>query len=273
MKIKNTEIEITQGDISKVSVDVVVNPLKSSQDKTFAKHVLNVSPARPNGKVDQHSLRDAVSLIFEKTMKLKANSIALPTLGCESDLFPKIGAAKIIAQEILKIARYSQNPPRRIVICAADMASFKVFDTTVRGYLTHIQDDLGQGPYVTVDIIIELPEGIILIERSNPPYGWALPGGFVDYGESLEIAVRREAKEETNMELDNLRQFHTYSDPARDPRFHTISTVFIAQGKGQPQFGDDAKGLKVVPYDELLKREYAFDHKQVIVDYLASRKK
>ena len=110
-----------------------------------------------------------------------------------------------------------------------------------------------------------------MIERTNPPYGYALPGGFVDYGESLEEAVSREAKEETNMELMNLRQFHAYSKPSRDPRFHTIGVVFTAKGKGKPQFGDDAKGLKVVQYNDLLKRDYAFDHKEIIKDYLKAR--
>lgn len=127
-------------------------------------------------------------------------------------------------------------------------------------------------PFVTVDMIIELSDGIVVIERLNPPFGWALPGGFVDVGESLEDAARREAKEETNLDLKDLRQFHTYSDPKRDPRFHTVSTVFIAQGVGKAQSGDDAKTLKVVPYQDLLKTDYAFDHKQVIEDYLRSRK-
>ncbi|MDO8580742.1 MAG: NUDIX hydrolase [Candidatus Omnitrophota bacterium] len=121
-------------------------------------------------------------------------------------------------------------------------------------------------------MIIELPQGIVLIERSNPPYGWALPGGFVDYGESLEAAARREAKEETNLELEGLRQFHTYSDPGRDPRFHTISTVFIARGKGRPQSGDDAKGLKIAAYNDLLNGTYAFDHKEIIREYLSHKK-
>ena len=94
-----------------------------------------------------------------------------------------------------------------------------------------------------------------------------LPGGFLDYGESLETAAKREAKEETNLDLADLRQFHTYSEMGRDPRFQTISTVFIAKGKGTPQFGDDAKGLKIVPYEELSNLEYAFDHKQIIEDY------
>lgn len=128
-------------------------------------------------------------------------------------------------------------------------------------------------PFVTVDMIIELPEGMVVIERRNPPYGWALPGGFVDMGESLEDAARREAMEETNLKLEDLRQMHTYSDPKRDPRFHTVSTVFIARGVGVPRSGDDAKNLKIVPYADLLKIDYAFDHKQVVRDYLSLRMK
>ncbi|NLE64722.1 MAG: NUDIX hydrolase [Elusimicrobia bacterium] len=131
-------------------------------------------------------------------------------------------------------------------------------------------DDLGWGPYVTTDIIIEVAGGVVIIERSNPPYGWALPGGFVDRGESLETAACREAKEETGLDLEDLRQFHIYSDPSRDPRFHTVTTVFTAKGIGTPRAGDDAKGLRVVPRAELLKRTYAFDHDKVLSDYLTS---
>ena len=110
-----------------------------------------------------------------------------------------------------------------------------------------------------------------MIERSNPPFGWAIPGGFLDYGESLETAVIREAKEETNLDLEELRQFHTYSEPSRDPRFHTVTTVFVAKGKGKPKAGDDAKNFALIKYDELLNLEYAFDHKKVIEDYLKSK--
>ena len=93
-----------------------------------------------------------------------------------------------------------------------------------------------QNPIPTVDIIIEIEsKRIILIRRKNPPYGWAIPGGFVDYGESLEKAALREAKEETNLDVELIRQFHTYSDPKRDPRHHSISTVYIAKGKGKPK--------------------------------------
>src|SRR3989338_6146180 len=96
-------------------------------------------------------------------------------------------------------------------------------------------------PFLTVDIIINLNnQGIVLIKRKNPPYGWALPGGFVDVGETVEHAAIREAKEETNLDIFNLKQFHLYSDPSRDPRMHTAACVFTADATGIPQAGDDA---------------------------------
>jgi ADP-ribose pyrophosphatase YjhB (NUDIX family) len=123
-----------------------------------------------------------------------------------------------------------------------------------------------------VDAIIELPEGIVIIQRSNPPFGWALPGGFVDNGESLEDAVIREAKEETNLDLIQPKQFRTYSDPQRDPRFHTIGTVFIAKAKGTPRAQDDAAGLKIIKLSEIDKMPFAFDHKKILEDYLKAKK-
>ncbi|MBU1726789.1 MAG: NUDIX hydrolase [Candidatus Omnitrophica bacterium] len=125
------------------------------------------------------------------------------------------------------------------------------------------------GPFVTVDAIIEIEGGIVIIKRSNPPFGWALPGGFVDYGESLEDAAAREAKEETGLDVTDLKQFHTYSDPSRDPRFHTIGTVFIARAKGKPEAGDDAAGLRVVELSQIEKLAFAFDHKKIIEEYIS----
>ena len=126
-------------------------------------------------------------------------------------------------------------------------------------------------PIPTVDAIIEKDGGIVLIERKNPPYGWALPGGFVDYGESLEKAVKREVREETNLEVQNLRQFRSYSDPARDPRFHTISTVFIAEGMGKLEPKDDAKKTSVIREGGLPKR-VAFDHREILEDYFGAKR-
>ncbi|MGD0210799.1 MAG: NUDIX hydrolase [Desulfomonilia bacterium] len=122
-------------------------------------------------------------------------------------------------------------------------------------------------PVPTVDVIIELEGGIVLILRKNPPPGWALPGGFVDYGETVEAAAYREAKEETNLELTGLKMFSVYSDPARDPRQHTITTVFVAQGHGRMKGGDDASSARVFDCGHL--PELAFDHAKIIMDYHA----
>ena len=121
-------------------------------------------------------------------------------------------------------------------------------------------------PVPTVDIIIELEGQIVLIERMNPPYGWAIPGGFVDYGESLESAACREASEETGLTVKLLRQFHTYSDPARDARQHTISTVFIAQATGKPEAGSDALKARLFTKNTLPDK-IAFDHSLILQDY------
>jgi ADP-ribose pyrophosphatase YjhB (NUDIX family) len=124
-----------------------------------------------------------------------------------------------------------------------------------------------QNPIPTVDIIIEIEsKGIVLIKRKNPPYGWAIPGGFVDYGESLEEAALREAKEETNLDVELIRQFHTYSDPKRDPRHHTISTTYIAKAEGIPQAKDDAIEIGIFT-ESNLPDEIAFDHHFILNDY------
>lgn len=123
-----------------------------------------------------------------------------------------------------------------------------------------------RNPFPTVDIIIELDSGIILIERRNEPFGWALPGGFVDYGESLEDAAIREAREETSLEITDLRLLGCYSNPSRDTRMHTISTVYIAKGVGTPYPADDAINLKIYRLDSIPK-ELCFDHAAIIADY------
>lgn len=124
-----------------------------------------------------------------------------------------------------------------------------------------------RNPLPTVDIIIELNNGILLIERKHPPYGWALPGGFVDYGEKLEDAAIREALEETSLKITNLRLVGCYSDPGRDARMHTISTVYAATADGTPKADDDAANLAVFALDEL-PQKLCFDHSDIIRDYV-----
>jgi len=126
-------------------------------------------------------------------------------------------------------------------------------------------------PFVTVDIIIELEGSIVLIERKNPPHGWALPGGFVDYGESLEEAALREAKEETSLDVKLIEQFYTYSDPQRDPRHHTISTVFIATASGIPRGADDAKRAQLFTEGNL-PSPLVFDHIRILRDYFSYKR-
>ena len=122
-----------------------------------------------------------------------------------------------------------------------------------------------KNPLPTVDIIIELKGGIVLIDRKNVPFGWALPGGFVDYGESLEQAALREALEETGLQVTLKQQFKTYSAPDRDSRHHTISTVFIATAEGSPQAGDDAGKADIFMQQNL--PDLAFDHAKILADY------
>lgn len=123
-----------------------------------------------------------------------------------------------------------------------------------------------RNPFPTVDIIIEVDGGIVLIERRNEPLGWALPGGFVDYGETLENAAIREAREETSLSISNLRLVGCYSDPARDQRLHAISSVYAATGAGEPHAADDAANLAIFPLTALPVK-LCFDHAKILADY------
>lgn len=124
-----------------------------------------------------------------------------------------------------------------------------------------------KNPILAVDIIIELDTGdIVLVRRKNPPHGWAIPGGFVEYGESLEAAAVREAWEETSLRVTLVRQLHTYSDPSRDPRFHTVSTAYVAIASGIPCGADDAAEARAFSRASL-PPDIVFDHRKILEDY------
>jgi 8-oxo-dGTP diphosphatase len=127
-----------------------------------------------------------------------------------------------------------------------------------------------RNPLPTVDIIIEVKGGIVLIERKNPPHGWAIPGGFVDYGESVEACAVREAREETNLDIRLRDLLYVYSRPDRDPRHHTLTTVFIATAQGMPVAADDAKAAGVFSA-QTLPVPLVFDHSDILSDYFQYR--
>lgn len=126
-------------------------------------------------------------------------------------------------------------------------------------------------PKLTVDLIILIDGGVVLIERKHAPIGWALPGGFVDYGETLEAAAAREAIEETGLTVTRIRQFGAYSEPSRDPRGHTVSMVFTGTARGTPVGADDASRARVFPLDAL--PHLVFDHQQILADYVRKRRR
>ncbi len=223
-------------------------------------------------QTDEVKIRNSCKNSLRVAEELKIKSLAFPALGCGVGGFPLVAAAKIMAQEVFKHLRENESGLEEIIFCLYDQEAYEIFEQNVFRYLEYITTKLQNGPFTTVDAIIEINDGIVVIERKNPPFGYALPGGFVDYGESLEEAVIREAKEETSLDINNLKQFHTYSHPLRDPRFHTIGTVFIARAKGKPQAGDDAKDLRVVKSDEIKKLDFAFDHRKILEDYLEYKK-
>jgi O-acetyl-ADP-ribose deacetylase (regulator of RNase III)/ADP-ribose pyrophosphatase YjhB (NUDIX family) len=309
MNIRGCEIKIVKGDITALKADAIVNaannelvmgggvagaikrkggqgiedeavkkgPIEigeavaTSAGKLPAKFVIHAATMGMDFKTDEIKVRNSCRNSLTVAEELKISSVAFPALGCGVGGFPLLAAAKIMSQEVYRHLRETKSNLKEIIFCLYDQEAFEVFNKGVVSYLEHIIDKLQRGPFTTVDAIIEINEGIVIIQRSNPPFGWALPGGFVDYGESLEDAVRREIKEETNLEVTDLKQFHTYSEPGRDPRFHTIATVFIAKGQGSPKAGDDAAGLKIVKLNEIEKIDFAFDHKKIIDDYLKFR--
>ena len=254
MKIRGVEIEVVRAEPASVHAEITLTE--------------DAAGAQP----DEQSVRAACARALVEARVRGVGSVAIAALGVGSGGMSAVTSGKIMAQEAIRFARAGSTRTSRITFCCPGEADYPVFQKTVNGYLKHFLDVLIWGHFLTVDAIIEVPEGIVLVKRSNPPLGFALPGGFVDYGESLEQAVVREAREETGLELIDLAQFHTYSDPARDPRFHTVTTVFSARAEGVPRAGDDAADVRVVRPADLEELAFAFDHRQVLQDWIAGRR-
>ena len=306
MKIKNCEIRVIRQDITELSADAIVNaannqgvmgggvagaikkkggkiieeeavkkcPIKvgeavfTTAGSLKAKYVIHAATMDMSFKTGETKIRDSFRNSLKVADGLGVKSVAFPALGCGTGAFPLLASAKIMAQEIWRYLREEKSNIQEITFCLFNQEAYDIFEQGIIKYLEHVLYKLQNGPFSTVDAIIEINGGVVFIERKNPPFGWALPGGFVDYAESLEEAVVREAKEETGLDIKGIKQFHTYSDPGRDPRFHTIGTVYIAQAEGKPEAGDDAGALKVVKLSEIKDLNLAFDHGKILADYL-----
>ncbi len=307
--IYGTTVKVIQGDITELIVDAIVNaannqlvmgggvagaikrkggqvieddvvkkgPIEIGQavasvaGSLEAKYVIHAATMGGDFKTDEFKIRESCRNALRVANELQLNSIAFPALGCGVGGFPVVGAAKIMAQETLRHLRENKSSLKEIIFCLYDRESCDTFKRDALGYLDYIENQL-QSPFATVDTIIDINGSIVLIKRTNPPYGWAIPGGFVDYGESLEDAAKREALEETSLQVVNIKQFHTYSDPKRDPRFHTISTVFTATATGTPKADSDAAAVKLFKENDL-PPQMAFDHRQILSDYFKAKNK
>jgi len=225
--------------------------------------------ALPGGFMEEdESPQEAVLREIEEEIGIKGELAGLiGVYRTKSELY---GSIIIIGYKIM-VQSQSYCPGKEV----SEVKSFLKSDLPPLAFSSHkeiITDSFRtyRNPLPTVDTIVEKDKGIVLINRKNPPFGWALPGGFVNYGESLEEAARRETKEETNLDIKELRQFRAYSSPKRDPRCHTITTVFTARSQGKLKARDDVKKIKVFRREEL-PQDLAFDHRQILEDYFTSK--
>lgn len=310
MKIDGMEVIVTQGDITQVDTEAIVNAannkflmgggvagvIKKKGGEIIeaeavakgpveigeavitragtlpAKYVVHASTMGMDFKTNEEIIRKASYNTLLCCQENNISSVAFCALGCGVGGFSYEAASKVMGQEVFRYIKETKNPTlKKIIFVLYSRDAFKIFEKNVIGYVDYINKKLSQGPFITVDGIVEFEGGIVMIERSNPPFGWALPGGFVDYGESVEAAVVREVKEETNLDFVNVKQFKTYSNPDRDPRFHTVSVVFAGQGEGKLKADSDAKSAKVFKLDDLPEK-IAFDHKRIVEDYISSLK-
>ena len=279
--IKKAGGKVIEDEALKQGPVEVGEAILTSAGRLKAKYVIHAATMKMDFKTDEEIIRKATYSSLLCCRKNKITSVAFCALGCGVGRFSFEAASKIMAQEVFRYIRQVEEPAlKKIVFVLYSDEAFRVFEKNIISYLEYISKKISAGPFLTVDGIIEYEGGVVMIERSNPPLGWALPGGFVDYGESVEEAVVREIKEETNLDFINFKQFKVCSKGDRDPRFHTVSIVFAGEGKGNLKADSDAKAAKVFKPDSLplkgrlcLPEKIAFDHRKIIEEYIKTSRR
>jgi len=257
--ISDKIIEIT----CNVNGEKKIKPFNS----TIGETIFNHSNTRFSNKNIENVIKIAVRNLLHQATKLSRTSVTLPVFYYNQGKMSIRDSFNIMLEEIISAVGYNEYP-KHVILALPEKPKnlFATCEKIATEMLGCLAKKTFKNPYPASDIIITKNNGIVLIHRKNFPFGWAIPGGFIDYGESAETAAIREAKEETGLDVRNLKLFGVFSKPGRDPRFHTISIVFTADGKGKIKAGDDACKAKIF-YKNALPEDIAFDHKKILAQF------
>ncbi len=237
----------------------------TSAGRLPAKYVIHAATMGMDFRTDYDIVRKCVRSVLDLCMREGISEVAFPALGAGVGGLDLVLVTKVMVQEIFKAIRENRAPQRILLVFYTQLD----FEKGMLGYsyLEHLINKTMQGPFLTVDAVVfddlSSPKKVVLVKRKNPPFGWALPGGFVDYGETVEEAVVRELKEETDLDYRDYEQLRVFSDPNRDERFHTVTVAFVGTASGSPKAGSDAGEARWFDLEEL-PSQIAFDHRQII---------
>ncbi len=260
-KVGGREIEKEAVKMAPIGIGQVV---KTSAGDLDAQYVLHVATMEMDFKTDYSIVRKCMENLLRLCNKEGISEVAVPALGAGVGGLDVGMVSKIMVQEVFKAIRLGYAPDRVIFVFYSD----KDLEKGLTGYyyMEHLVSKIQEGPFLTVDAVIfdnlQQPLSVLLVERKNPPFGWALPGGFVDYGERVEDAVKREVKEETGLDFLNEKLVGVFSDPGRDERFHTVTVAFLGEYAGNLSAGSDAADVKWFDLEKL--PDLAFDHRDII---------
>ncbi len=251
--ISDKVIEIISTDTGRKNADI---PIRKDGEKFNVRGSIKMIHI----PVSENSRREFERAIKTVT-KLSCVSVALSVPDCKTGKISVQNSFRTMMEEIISAVGRGERFRKISVILPENC--FNICEKIATELLESITKKTFRNPYPAADVIIKKSRGVVLIYRRNFPQGWAIPGGFINFGESAENAAMREAKEETGLKIKNLKLFGVFSKPGRDPRFHTISIVFTADGEGEICPGDDASKAKIF-HRNALPENIAFDHREIL---------